>query len=70
MPHRLLSNSTVQKMFHIDYTMIVLNVTSVGTLALSWLTEHLTSVGGFLMVLSIAVLNIAKAYSIFKKAHK
>jgi len=50
----------------IDFSMIFLNATSFGALALAWMTEHLAGVGGFILVISIAALNFAKAWAIFK----
>ena len=61
MPYRIL---------HIDTTMMLLNATSITTIALSWATEHLAGVGGFVVMLSVAILNVAKAYSVYKKAQQ
>jgi hypothetical protein len=64
MPYRLI------KYADIDLTMLVLNTTSVGVLALNWFSEHITGVGGFLVMLSVAALNFAKAYSTIKHKKK
>lgn len=61
MPYRLIN---------IDMTMFLLNATSVGTLAISWLTEHMTGLGGFIVMVSVAILNIAKAISVYSKRKK
>ena len=61
MPHRLIN---------IDLGLIFLNTTSVGILALNWFSEHLTGIGGFIVMLSVALLNVAKAYRSFKEANK
>lgn len=56
------------KYINIDLGMIVLNTTSVGVLALNWLSEHFSSAGGFFVMLSVATLNFAKAYNTVKQA--
>lgn len=61
MPHRLIN---------IDLGLIMLNTTSVGVLALNWFSEHLTGVGGFIVMLSVATLNLAKAYKSIKEANQ
>ena len=61
MPYRLIN---------IDIAMIALNTTSVGVLALNWFSEHLTGVGGFIVLMSVAVLNISKAYMHYKSTKK
>ena len=58
MPHRLLN---------IDLQMVLLNTTSVGVLAMNWFSEHMTGAGGFIVMISIAALNFAKAYKEFKR---
>lgn len=57
MPHRLLN---------IDYGMIMLNATSLGTLTLAWFSDNLNSVGGFVVMMSVAYLNFAKARNLRK----
>lgn len=61
MPYRLVN---------LDFTMLILNTTSVGTLAIHYLTEHLTGVGGFVVMLSVAFLNIAKGIKELKSKNK
>ena len=51
---------------NIDYGMIVLNATSLATVALSWLSDNLNTAGGFIVMLSVAALNSAKAYKEYK----
>lgn len=55
---------------NIDIAMVMLNTTSVGILALNWFSEHLTGVGGFIVMLSVAALNCAKAYKSIKEANR
>lgn len=55
------------KLINIDLSLILLNATSVTTLALAWFSEHLSSVGGFIVMLSVAVLNCSKAYKEYQK---
>jgi hypothetical protein len=55
------------KYINIDATMMVLNVTSFGTLALAWTTEHLAGLGGFVVMISVAALNFSKAYINYRK---
>lgn len=57
MPHRLLN---------IDYGMIMLNATSLGTLTLAWFSDNLNSVGGFVVMMSVAYLNYCKARNLNK----
>jgi hypothetical protein len=57
MPHRLLN---------IDYGMIMLNATSIATLTLSWFSDNLNSWGGFIVMMSVAYLNFAKAQNLRK----
>lgn len=57
MPYRLVN---------IDLGFILLNTTSVSVLALNWFSEHLTGIGGFIVMMSVALLNVAKAYKNFK----
>ena len=57
MPHRLIN---------IDYGMIMLNATSLGTLTLAWFSDNLNSVGGFVVMMSVAYLNFAKARNLRK----
>ena len=64
MPQRLI------KFADIDFQMVVLNATSVTTLVMSYVTENLTGVGGFILIMSIAALNFAKAYSTIKHGKK
>lgn len=58
MPHRLIN---------IDYGMIMLNATSLGTLTLAWFSDNLNSVGGFVVMMSVAYLNFAKARNLRNK---
>lgn len=51
-----------------DWQMAILNVTSFGTIY-AWVTENASGVGGFIVMVSIAVLNCAKAYSFVKNAN-
>lgn len=51
---------------NIDSAMILLNATSVTALALTWMTEHLSSTGGFIVMVSIAFLNTAKGIAVLK----
>jgi hypothetical protein len=46
--------------------MIFLNATSVGTLALAWFSDNLNTIGGFIVMMSVAYLNFAKARNIRK----
>jgi len=55
MPHRLIN---------IDLVMLTLNLTSVTTLGMAWFSDNLNSIGGFVVMLSIAYLNISKARKI------
>ncbi len=64
MPHRLIN------LINVDYQLIALNVTSVTTLVASYVSENLTGVGGFILIMSIAALNFAKAYSTIKHGTK
>jgi hypothetical protein len=61
MPHRLIN---------IDYGMIMLNATSLGTLGLAWFSDNLNTLGGFLVMLSVAYLNFAKARNLRAKGKK
>ena len=45
MPNRLLN---------IDYAMLMLNATSLGTLSLAWFSDNLNSFGGFVVMMSVA----------------
>lgn len=56
------------KFVNIDFMMIVLNATSLGVLTLNWFSEHLNTAGGFIVMLSVAALNFAKAYKNIKDA--
>ena len=49
---------------------LVLNTTSVGVVALAWLTENMASLGGFFVMFTVGVLNLSKAYVNYKKANK
>lgn len=51
---------------NLDYGMIALNATSVTALALSWIGDNLNTAGGFIVMLSIAALNFAKAFKEYK----
>jgi hypothetical protein len=53
-----------------DGSMIALNVTSFLTLGVVWIGEHLTDLGGFIVMTSIAVLNLTKAYTNYKQSKK
>jgi len=55
------------RFINVDFTMLTLNTTSVGVLALNWFSEYMTGIGGFLVMLSIAILNISKAYVNYRK---
>ena len=62
----------------LDYQMIILNAGSFYALAETFLDENneinidmsLTTVGGFLVLLSVVALNLAKAYKEIKTAKK
>ena len=56
------------RFINIDVGMILLNTTSIGVLALNWFSEYLTGIGGFIVMLSVAALNAAKAYKQYKEA--
>ena len=47
---------------------MLLNATSFGALALAWLTEHMAGLGGLVVMLSVAALNIAKAVAVIRKS--
>ena len=55
------------RFINIDLSLLLLNTTSLGVLVLSWFSENLNTVGGFIVMLSVALLNCAKAYKEFKK---
>ncbi len=57
MPYRLIN---------IDLVMVTLNMTSVATMTLAWFSDHLNSVGGFIVMMSVAYLNYIKAQKIKK----
>jgi len=52
------------KLINIDFALVILNATSVTTLGLAWFSDNLNSVGGFIVMLSIAYLNFTKACKI------
>lgn len=54
------------RFINIDMGLVILNTTSVGVLVLNWFSDHLTGFGGFIVMMSIATLNIAKAYKTWK----
>jgi hypothetical protein len=58
------------KIVDFDITMITLNATSIGVLALNWFSEHMTGIGGFIVLLSVAALNLSKAYVNIKNTKK
>ena len=64
MPHRIM------KYIDIDYGMIMLNATSLGTLSLAWLSDNLNSFGGFVVMMSVAYLNFAKARNLRNKKNE
>ena len=59
MPYRLFNN--------MDFVLLTLNATSTATLGLAWFSDNLNSVGGFIVMLSVAYLNFAKARKIRKE---
>jgi len=61
MPERLI------KFTNVDVAMIALNATSVGIIAIDWATEHFAGIGGFIVMVSVAILNLSKAYLNYKK---
>lgn len=52
---------------HIDIQMVALNLTSFGSI-LAWATENATGLAGGFVLITIGILNLAKAYSVYKKA--
>jgi hypothetical protein len=50
-----------QRLLNIDYSMLMLNATSLGTLSLAWFSDNLNSFGGFVVMMSVAYLNYCKA---------
>ncbi|MBV1928301.1 MAG: hypothetical protein KUG81_02160 [Gammaproteobacteria bacterium] len=64
MPSRLL------KFAELDYQMVFLNMSSVGALVASYVSESLTGWGGFVLLMSIAFLNVAKGISTLKHGNK
>ena len=61
MPYRLIN---------VDLAMVALNATSIGVLTLNWFSEHITGVGGFVVMMSVALLNCSKAYVNWKSTKK
>jgi hypothetical protein len=55
-----------QRLLNIDYSMLMLNATSFGTLTLAWFSDNLNSFGGFVVMMSVAYLNFAKARNLRK----
>jgi len=54
---------------YIDLEMAILNITSFGSIA-AWVSEHgMDFVAGFVLV-TVGILNLAKAYSFIKKVKK
>jgi hypothetical protein len=53
------------KYFDLDLKIIILNAANAGVI-IAWITEHLNSVGGFIVMLSVSILNLAKAYKEIK----
>ena len=49
------------RFINVDVALLALNVTSVTTMAFAYFSDHLTGIGGFLVMLSVAYLNFAKA---------
>ena len=60
MPHRLMN---------IDLQMLGLNVASLGSIV-AWITEHATGFAGGFVLVTVGVLNLAKAYSTIKEARR
>ena len=57
MPTRLLNN--------LDLQMLILNVTSLGSVV-AWVTEYASGFAGGFVLFTVGVLNLAKAYATFK----
>ncbi len=57
-------------MTHFDFEILMLNIASVTVLAVNLLSDYLTPIGGFLVMVSIATLNLAKAYNYYKSGKK
>jgi len=57
------------KFVNIDFSLLALNATSITALML-WFGEHLNTIGGFIVMMSIAILNLAKAYKEVKSGKK
>ena len=55
MPYRLIN---------IDLEMITLNASSLGIISLAWIGDHLNSIGGFAVMMSVVYLNYKKARAI------
>ena len=54
------------RFINVDMGMVILNATSIATLTLSWFSDNLNSWGGFIVMMSVAYLNFAKAQNLRK----
>ena len=68
MPHRLIKLSEFSA--KIDFQPLFLNVTSLGALITHYVAENTPSLGVFVLIISIAALNFAKAYKTIKEAKR
>jgi hypothetical protein len=60
----------IKSVANMDFSIISLNATSIATLVMGWFTGNLESIGGFILVLSMALLNVAKSYKMYKESKK
>ncbi len=59
-------------MLHFDFDLetIALNTISLTVILANWVSENLNTVGGFMVMMSVVLLNIAKAYNVLKHGKK
>ena len=53
----------------LDINLLALNAASVASL-FAWASEHMTGIAGGFVMFSVGILNLAKAYDVYKNGSK
>ncbi|MGB0881879.1 MAG: hypothetical protein ACPGSO_02920 [Vicingaceae bacterium] len=64
----MIQSNFIERFFDLEPSMLFLNSASGAAIAFKYFTEYLDSLSGFILISSIAIVNLSKGFINYKKA--
>ena len=64
----MIKSNLIENFFDLEPSMLFLNAASGAAIGLKYFTEYLDSISGIIIISSVAVVNLSKAFINYKKA--